>query len=139
MRTLANTLLLFALMVTGCTSKVSQCNRLIDAINLHATDLANAIESLAEIDTKPEVAAEFASVIENAQSSIEKLEVRDERVATFAVEYGALLAEAKTLGTSLQGARSDDQKREAVIASAAKVVAMEEAIVASVNAYCQAE
>lgn len=138
MRTLAYLLLPLALASSGCTSKVSQCNRLIEVINQHTASLATAIESLAKIEDEPQVADTFANVVEDAQSAVSQLELRDPQVAQFATDYQALLSEAKNLGVALKAAAGDEAKREEVIASADKVVSMEDKIVQSVNTYCQA-
>lgn len=138
MRTLAILLLPLALAGSGCTSKVSQCNRLIEVINQHTATLATAIEALAKIETEPQVADEFAHVVEEAQTAVGALELEDPKVAEFAGEYQDLLKEAKNLGIALKASTGDAAKREEVIASADKVVSMEDAIVQSVNTYCQA-
>lgn len=138
MRMLALLLLPLAIAGSGCTSKVGQCNRLVEVINQHTASLATAIESLAKIEQQPEVADQFAKVVEDAQSAVGALELEDPQVAAFATDYRALLDEAKTLGVSLKAAAGDEAKRDEVIASADRVVAMEDKIVKSVNTYCQA-
>lgn len=122
----------------GCETKVSQCNKLIEVVNHHTDKLSGAIENLDKFDEDPSVAKQFVEVVDAADTEIAALELEDETVAGFAKDYRDLMTEAKKLGTGLEEAGTDMNKRNEVVANANSVVAMEDEIVQKVNTYCQA-
>jgi RNA processing factor Prp31 len=128
------------LAASGCDTKVSQCNRLIDTVNKHTQALSDAIGKLGDVDQKPEVAQEFATVVKTADEEISALEFKDEQIAGFAKEYRDLLTEADKVGKTIGDAANakDLEQLDTAMESANKVVKMEDDIVGKVNTYCQA-
>lgn len=132
--------LLLALAATGgCVTKVSQCNKLTDAVKRHTTALSTAIAKLGEIQSNPAVAEEFSATIAAAHADIAALEFEDERVGDFAKQYLELLGEADRVNQAMAAAAkaTDRAGLDAAAEQAKGVVTLEESIVKGVNDYCQ--
>lgn len=123
----------------GCNAKVAECNRLIDAVKAHTTELSAAIEKLGEIQNNPAVADDFTKSIKSADQDIAALSFTDETIAGFAKQYIELLAEADRVNQSMAAAaKSNDREAlDRAAGEAEKVVTLEESIVKGVNEYCQ--
>jgi hypothetical protein len=127
------------LSVTACDSKISQCNKLIDAVNKHTQALSTSIEKLADVQTNPAVADDFAKVVKTANDEITALEFKDEKVSGFKKEYLNLLGEADKVGKSMADAAKTNNvdTLTKAVAEADGLVKMEDKIVNDVNGYCQ--
>lgn len=136
---LASILAVVGLLTHGCNTKVSQCNKLIDGVKAHTTELKAAIEKLAEIQSDPTVADAFSKTIKAASDDITALEFSDEQVAGFKKQYIDLLAEAEkvTQTMSVAAEANDREALDRAAAEAERVGTLEESIVKSVNEYCQ--
>jgi hypothetical protein len=123
----------------GCNAKVAECNRLIDAVKAHTSELSAAIEKLGEIQSNPAVADEFTRSIKAADSDIAALQFSDTTVAGFAKQYIDLLTEADRVNQSMAAAAkaNDRDALDRAAGEAENVVKLEETIVRGVNEYCQ--
>lgn len=130
-----------AALLGGCDTKVDQCNKLINVVNKHTTTLSSSIEKLQTVEENPAVADEFAASVKSANDDIAALAFSDEKVAGFAKDYLALLAEADKVGKSMAEATKTNSAdaREKAMADADKIVKLEDSIVTNVNAYCQGQ
>lgn len=127
------------LLSTGCDTKVSQCNKLIDVVNKHTQQLSTSIEKLADVQTTPTVADDFAKVVKTANDEISALSFSDEKVKGFANDYIGLLAEADKVGKEMaEAAKSSNvDTLNKAVEDADKLVKLEDTIVNNVNGYCQ--
>jgi len=127
------------LSVTACDTKVSQCNRLVDAVNKHTQALTTSLEKLGDVQENPQVADDFAKVVKTANDEISALEFKDEKIAGFAKEYLNLLGEADKFGKSMAEAAKTSNADTLTKATEEgdKLMKLEDTIVNNVNGYCQ--
>ncbi len=120
-------------------AKRDQCNRLIDLVNQHTTTLSTSIEKLADVESNPKVADEFAATVKAATEDISALQLTDQRVQGFSNDYLDLLRQANEVGKAMAEAAKTGDVRAFTKANAEAdvVVRLEDAIVGRVNAYCQ--
>jgi len=132
--------LAIALGVAACDTKVNQCNKLIDVVNKHTTTLSTSIEKLADVQTNPKVADEFAATVKAATDDINALQFTDEKVTGFSKDYLDLLGQADKVGKAMSEAAKTGNVESFNKANeeADKVVKLEDTIVKNVNDYCQA-
>lgn len=129
---------LLALLASGCNAKAKQCNRFTDVVAEHKTAIAAAVEQLGNIRNDPGVSEAFSKQVASARERIGALDLSDEQVADYAKQYSDLLGEADQVNRDLAAAAASDRDAvERSAAAAAELAKREQAIIDSVNAYCQ--
>ena len=131
---------LVALGLTACSSKVDQCNQLIDVANRAVTE----VESVTTAESGEENnAAAFTSIAETAQqaaSQLESVDLTDEQLQTFRQRFIKLYRETSEATEQLVTAveAQDLPAAEAAYDKLETATSQEQPLVNEVNQYCQA-
>lgn len=118
-----------AILSVACSSRVKQCNLLIERVNHAGTTISGAGSKMGDM----------AKAVESAKKDVEGVQLSDEKLKGFQAEYAKMLDRIGQAATRAQAAQ--DKKDFAGAASGAKDVMDaskdEAAIVANINTYCQ--
>jgi len=126
---------LAAALLAGCTSKVSQCNSLIEPINKQET----AMSSLsAVLDEKS--FTDFMSKTDAAKKAVGGVELKDEKLKGFQAEYLKMMDDIqKAVKNRLDADKAHDTAKQLESASAGMAAQVQgKTLTDSINAYCQA-
>jgi len=118
--------------VTGCDSKIAQCNRLIDVINKEQAPLKK------ETGNEPKALQELASTLDDVSAKVKAVQVEDAKLVEFRDQYATMASDLAV--ASRETAKAIESKDSAVAREAAKKMSSfsprESELVNSINNYC---
>ncbi len=126
--------------MSGCNTKMQQCNNFVETVNEHSTKLGSSISGASPDDAEKVEAwsKEISGLVDAAVAAIEAVQIKDDQLTGFAGEYKTYLGDVKTFASDLHAAtkENDAKKLEEVVKRSEGLEKSESDLVDNINVYC---
>ncbi len=120
----------------GCDRRVSQCNRLIDAINEEQPKLARAVRQGPGQEATPEALENFAKALDTMITKIKAIPLKDDKVVGYRDAYANLAEGIAAAARKTAASFEDHDEAKKAAAELNSYREPEKTLVKQINDYC---